>query len=738
MRVSKAGLAAVFALVILSGATSRAQISLTRGSLTFSANPLGFRYSFSVSGKPIVSADAHAGLTLNGRAVSIDPGSTCASSPCVLAASNQDGQKLKITITLEQHHAILEVIPARSGAEVRFMSAGATPAYGLADHAIEQKRFSTLPSKRFDTDVTGFADDAFASGQGLTRLVSNFLIYPKQHFAEVLIDPFAKIVHTSREQIVQGVVHAQARVALHYFFGTPHEIYAAYLKARNDSGYKVMVPKYEAFGVGWEAFGALGWDTNQQTVRSSVDRYLQEGYPLRWIVIGSGFWPAPPEMHETTSFGLWDKAKYPDPRGLLQHFHDEKLKNLLGLRITFITSGPFSKEGAEKGYFFARNGSPQAFTGGWPKLPYYVLDAHNPTALAWYMNLVKRWQDFGVDGFKEDYYGYEGHSIRDDKVDPVNDSLMEEGQYVIERNGYLSSNGDLHRINDFNYDQPQDRGPVNALALAYSGFPLVYPDIVGGTFGENHFKTTRTARMETYMMRNARWASLHSSMGMGEPPWTFSPAVQRVMLDSARLHARIAPYLFSQARKFAADGFPWTMTPLPLAFPDDAHVYGRENEEIRGYEWLIGDALLATPLYGDDYATAGTRDIYLPAGQWMDFDSGKIYPGDRLLKGFPLPPEKTPLFVGGSGVVLEDLGDGPQVVIYPVAFTGDVTLTLPESEKPFHVRLQGLAPGLSWSGIRVTDVTRNEQVAVQSAGKGFAFRPIPDHNYRVVAVGIPN
>ena len=46
-------------------------------------------------------------------------------------------------------------------------------------------------------------------------------------------------------------------------------------------------------------------------------------------------------------------------------------------------------------------------------------------------------------------------------------------------------NGDLQRVNDFNYDQDQDRGPVNALAFAYAGFPLVYPDIVGGTFGNS-------------------------------------------------------------------------------------------------------------------------------------------------------------------------------------------------------------------------------------------------------------
>jgi alpha-D-xyloside xylohydrolase len=108
---------------------------------------------------------------------------------------------------------------------------------------------------------------------------------------------------------VQGVVHARATVPMHYFFGTSREIYAEYLKARNQAGYKIFTPKYESFGVGWEAFGALGWETNQATDRESVDRYLALGYPLRWIVIGSGFWPAPQEMHETTSFGLWDKKQ---------------------------------------------------------------------------------------------------------------------------------------------------------------------------------------------------------------------------------------------------------------------------------------------------------------------------------------------------------------------------------------------------------------------------------------------
>jgi alpha-glucosidase (family GH31 glycosyl hydrolase) len=109
------------------------------------------------------------------------------------------------------------------------------------------------------------------------------------------------------------------------------------------------------------------------------------------------------------------------------------------------------------------------------------------------------------------------------------------------------------------------------------------------------------------------------------------------------------------------------MTPLPVAFPDDPQVYDRENERVRGYEWLIGDALLATPLYGNDYASAMTRDVYLPRGKWMDYDTGKAYEGPTVLRNFELPFGKTPLFVGGRGIVEEKRGNEVVARVYPIS-----------------------------------------------------------------------
>jgi alpha-glucosidase (family GH31 glycosyl hydrolase) len=650
-----------------------AQTVLRSGSLEMRLAPHPLRFAFLVAGKQVVGEDASAGILIASEPAFEARPAQCSASSCSLELSTQSGHTAKLEVSLTPHRARLRLTLPVSGEEVRIQTAGAAPAFGLADQAALRPPYNT--------DVTGFQDDHFLSGEGLSRLVSNFALYPRQGFAVLLIDPSTKIVHTSEQQIVQGVVQAGTTVNMAYFFGTPHEIYREYRDARIEAGYPWMRPKEEMFGVGWEAFGALGWNTNQKTVTESVDRYLSLGYPLRWLVIGSGWWPAEERFHETTSFGMVDEQKYPNMRGLIEHFHHENLKVLLGLRISFIADGPFSANGLKGGYFLRQDGQARVFHGSWPKSPYYLLDAYNPSALDWYTALVDRWNSFGVDGFKEDYYGYGGFGLRDDKIDPTNNRLMQQGKEIIERNGYLSVDGDLQRINDFNYDQDQDRGPVNALAFAYSGFPLVYPDIVGGTFGEQRFAIDRTPRMETYMMRNAQWASLHSSMAMGEPPWSFQPQTSRVMLGAAQLHARLQPYLYALGVRASQDGFPWPMTPLPVAFPDDPQVYGRENDRARGYEWLIGESLLATPLYGNDYDTASTRDVYLPAGKWMDYDTGKVYGGGRVLPNFSLPVGKTPLFVGGSGIVVER--EGQQVVarVYPLGGVAKESFLLPGAEK---------------------------------------------------------
>jgi alpha-glucosidase (family GH31 glycosyl hydrolase) len=232
------------------------------------------------------------------------------------------------------------------------------------------------------------------------------------------------------------------------------------------------------------------------------------------------------------------------------------------------------------------------------------------------------------------------------------------------------------------------------------------------------------------MMRNAQWASLHSSMSMGEPPWTFQPHTAQVMLQAAQLHDRLQPYLYAMAVRASQDGYPWPMTPLPVAFPKDPGVYGRENDKVRGYEWLIGDSLLATPVYGDDFDKAESRDVYLPAGKWMDYDTGKIFSGGTTLRNFPLPVGKTPLFVGGSGIVIEKRIGTMVARIYPLGAAAVENYLLPGAEEQTVLNLSAR----DLHRAKVIDQTTHKPVSGHWARFAYEFPVQPGHRYSVAPV----
>jgi alpha-glucosidase (family GH31 glycosyl hydrolase) len=169
------------------------------------------------------------------------------------------------------------------------------------------------------------------------------------------------------------------------------------------------------------------------------------------------------------------------------------------------------------------------------------------------------------------------------------------------------------------------------------------------------------------------------------------------------------------------------MTPLPVAFPEDPQVYGRENDRVRGYEWLIGDSLLATPLYGNDYDTASTRDVYLPPGKWMDYDTGKLYSGGRLLPNFSLPVGKTPLFVGGPGIVIEREGQLVVARVYPLGGVAKESFLLPgaQQETVLDVSTRNL------HGAKVVDQTAHRVVPAKLERSAYQFPIEGGHHYTI-------
>ncbi|MGB1128447.1 MAG: TIM-barrel domain-containing protein [Haloferula sp.] len=628
--------------------------------------------------------------------------------------------RMSVTPKTDELHAIL------------FRTGGVAPSYGLSDHG---------SMGRSSAEVSGFSSDYMGARTAEWvdhregRLISNFVIHPRQGLGAINVEPRKKIIRLTEGEAAHGSSASRKLKAMYYIVGDTKRIYQELQEIRAAEGHPFHTPKPDLFGVGWEAFGALGWTTSAATVEENISTYLDLGYPLSWMVIGSGFWPSgSSELWGTTSFGMWDKQKYPEPEAFLKTMEDRGLSTLLGLRIAFRKGNPFAKEAHSKGFLITDDkGHPKVFSDrGWDS---YLLNFEDPKAVDWYMAQCQKWIDAGVDGFKEDLMFFLDDLERDDKADEVNRRLSQDGQVVMLRNNYLGSPGDLHRYNDFNFYESQDRGPINGLCLSYSGFPYVYPDIVGGTkvWTEMEKGNASPEVVATYMMRYAEYAAVHPSMSFGYGPWSLGRKdVIEVTRNAAQLHHRLTPYIFSAALKTAETGFPYTMTPLPLAYPEDPEVYGLANTTRRSYQWLLGESLMAVPLYGDDYATANSRDVYLPEGRWVEYDTGKMFTGPKTLDDYPLPIGKTPLFVGGKGVVIEEAFGRLFAKVFPV-----------KNETEFVFRdKEGKASHIT---VKVDDWEKSP-VQVRSGGavlptesqRGAMVFPIePGTDYEVVSIPMP-
>jgi len=78
------------------------------------------------------------------------------------------------------------------------------------------------------------------------------------------------------------------------------------------------------------------------------------------------------------------------------------------------------------------------------------------------------------------------------------------------------------------------------------------------------------------------------------------------------------PYVYAQAKESSAHGYPMLRT-LFFEFPDDPTSWSIDDE------YMFGSNLLVAPLMEE----GNDRKVYLPPGDWIDYQTGKVYHGAR-------------------------------------------------------------------------------------------------------------
>ncbi|TDE15131.1 hypothetical protein E1269_02835 [Jiangella asiatica] len=739
----------------------------------------GFRYSFADrSGAEIVPAHHESGIRFLPQgesqfadAVDAELISRPNARTAIIKVTLEGGSRITVNVRPFDSHARISVgnLPGEGGT-IDFRTGYVAPGYGLGDHGSwadgsdeQGESCNSRVRSRPTTELTGLVLEDVTNGGSCQRFISNFTVFPKQRFGQVLFEDGQKRFGLTDTENRLGAAGVDRVDGLYYFVGRDlKEVYADYRHVRAEHGYYDGRPNQEFFGLGWEAFGALRWDTYQSSVTETVQRFLDEGYPLSWGVVGSGFWPgerSTPEEGTTNSFGMWDDTaevgrddglpnpRYPDPDALKQFFADNEVKLILGARNNFKAlpedggnfvekyDGPFVHEAIDRGYLVSdADGAPTVITKAvFPSGHSYVLDGSNGEAVDWFVEQLQKW---GVDGWKEDAMLYTPRLHRDANWNPVLRAMHEAGDLVMARNAAYSLPGDILRINDTiygtgeNYHTDPDRMPINLLNYAASGVSSLYGDYVGGT----PEVPMSDPSYQKYYVRNAQFNALQPVMAFGRGPWEMGrDDYARAVKDVALWHESMRPYIYDAALDGHETGFPYAMTPLPLAYPDDENTYQLANDTTRQYEWMLGESVLATPVFGADFGTAQSRDVYLPAGKWIDIATGSVFNGPTTLEDYVIGYDRVPAFVGGKGVTVTGADDHLQAQVYPIQ-TGS---SYDFSDGEDTTRIRNDNTGWDTESLSITDTSTRGVVEfdVDPVTGALSFPITPGHDYRLSGGG---
>ena len=135
-------------------------------------------------------------------------------------------------------------------------------------------------------------------------------------------------------------------------------------------------------------------------------------------------------------------------------------------------------------------------------------------------------------------------------------------------------------------------------------------------------------------------------------PWKWDVKTLTIVSDYARLRYRLIPYLYSENYKYHRIGMP-LIEPLYYIHPE---IYDEPNYK---NEYFFGTELLVAPITDrkDLLMNRTVKRIFLPAGVWYDFKTGKKFLGNKRYVTF-YKDEDYPVFAkSGSIIPLGNLRD---------------------------------------------------------------------------------
>lgn len=396
---------------------------------------------------------------------------------------------------------------------------------------------------------------------------------------------------------------------------------------------------------------------SEEEVRT-VARKLREGdFPCDVLHLDTG-WFAKDWVCE------WEfsRERFPDPEMFIKDMQDDGYRITLWQMPNLGQGNKLFDMAVEKGYVAANPGR-EGKTGSDFSIQMIGgrIDFSNPEAVEWYQSLLERLLKMGVAAIKTDF----GEDLHFDaeyqmpaaKLHNLYALLYQRAAFEITKKttgaGLIwaraswagSQRYPLHWGGDSACTWDGLAGSLQGgLHLGLSGFAFWSHD-VPGFHGVPNFMNSWPAD-DLYV----RWTQFgvftsHFRYHGTSPrePYEY-PAIADIVRQWWKLRYALIPYLVEQGQHVINTGLPMLQA-LIFHHEDDPTCWHIDDQ------YYFGDAFLVAPITNSN----GVRDVYLPAGKWIDFWTGKRLEGSRWLKQIKMPLEHMPIYVKY----------GAQVPIYP-------------------------------------------------------------------------
>ena len=414
---------------------------------------------------------------------------------------------------------------------------------------------------------------------------------------------------------------ADEQLDLFVFFGSPKDILYEYTAI---TGRSPMLPLW-SFGT-WMS----------RITYFSQDEGLNIARQLRKHKI-----PSDVIHFDTGWFGVdWQcdyqfaRDRFPDPVGMLKQLQKDGFHTCLWQLPYFTPKNRFFHE------LVSRNLHVRNADGS---MPYEdaVLDFTNPETVAWYQQKILGLLRQGVSTIKCDF----------GEAAPYN------GFYHNGRGGLYEHNLYPLRYNKALWEAVEQQYPGEGIIWARSAWAGsqryalhwggdaattnigLLGDLRGGlSFGLSGFSFWShdmggfvTASPEDIYRRWLPFGFLSShTRAHGAPPtepWLISESFTKAFRQCAEMKYRLMPYVYAQAKDCTERGLPMVRA-LLVEFPEDKGAWLVEDE------YMFGAQMLVAPLM-----ESGTgRDVYLPRGKWIDYQTGQVYDsGWQHIEAGPIP-----------------------------------------------------------------------------------------------------